>query len=35
MMENRKLMAILKKKEQTERQRKQLLRTELKEIDRI
>jgi hypothetical protein len=35
MMENRKLMAILKKKEQTERQRKQLLRTEFKEIDRI
>jgi len=34
-MENRKLVAVLKRKEQTERQRKQLLRTEFKEIDRI
>jgi regulator of replication initiation timing len=35
MIENRKLIAILKKKELAEKQRKQLLRTEFKEIDRI
>lgn len=33
--ENRRFLAILKKKEQSDRQRKQLLLTEFKEIDRI
>lgn len=33
--ENKKLMTILKKKEALEKQRKALLRTELKEIDKL
>lgn len=33
--ENRRLLAILKKKEVVEKQRRQLLRTELKEIDKL
>lgn len=33
--ENKKLMTILKKKEVLEKQRKALLRTELKEIDKL
>lgn len=33
--ENKKLMTILKKKEAVEKQRKALLRTELKEIDKL
>ena len=35
MDENRKLLGILRKKQQQQRHRKQLLRTQLKEIDRI
>lgn len=34
-LENKKMLAILKKKEQVERQRKHILKSEFREIDRI